>query len=371
MRHLGDVNSVEMKNLRRFAFAKVRDRPKNAGNFLNSDGGFIFSFTKNSLISHAIRPIDSEKYEVTPRIASTDERLTAVVIQGPLQPRDNFTLETVKIYKKIYPLSPIIVSTWNSESKKSLNELERAGAVLVVEKKPIDSGWGNIELQVISTASGLRYARDLGCKHVAKTRTDWRMYRPSALQCLNSLLELYPPADIGKQEHRIVASSMATLKHRIYGLTDIFQYGTVIDMMKYWENLDPDTQGKFQITQVPQIINGTPLVAEIYLCARYLEAIGVNLEFTLNQWWESLKNNFIVIDDAMIDGVWNKYDKTFENRFTRSYTLRGPLAIDHFDWLRLLKSDVSDWLDNGFQERWVEGEVTGMPYLNGISQISI
>jgi hypothetical protein len=118
-------------------------------------------------------------------------------------------------------------------------------------------------------------------------------------------------------------------------------------------------------------MNGTPLVAEIYLCARYLETIGFNLDFSLNQWWESLKNNFIVVDNAMLDGVWNKYDKSFENRFTSGYTLRGPLAIDHFDWLRLLNSDVPDWLDNGFQEKWVKGEVAGMPYLNGISQISV
>jgi hypothetical protein len=72
-----------------------------------------------------------------------------------------------------------------------------------------------------------------------------------------------------------------------------------------------------------------------------------------------------------LDGVWNKYDKSFENRFTSGYTLRGPLAIDHFDWLRLLNSDVSDWLDNSFQEKWVKGEVAGMPYVNGISQISV
>ena len=179
-----------MKKTLRVTFARVRDRPKNAGRFLNSDGGFVFSFTKNSLVSHCIRPIDSANYEVTHRLASDDERVTAVVIQGPLQSKDDFTLETVKIYKKIYPLSPIIVSTWHSESKKDLRDLERAGAVLVVSNKPINTGWGNIKLQVVSTESGLLCARELGCKYVAKTRTDWRMYRPSALQCLNSLLKI-------------------------------------------------------------------------------------------------------------------------------------------------------------------------------------
>ena len=143
------------------------------------------------------------------------------------------------------------------------------------------------------------------------------------------------------------------------------------DMLKYWENLSLAIPKKFKYLDDPQVINGTPLVAEIYLCARYIEAIGIDLDFSLKQWWESLKNNLIVVDNAMLDGFWNKYDMNFENRFTSTYALRGPLAIDHFDWLRLLSSDVSDWLDNGFQERWEVGEVKGKPVSNGISQISV
>ena len=355
----------------RFSFTQVRNTPLNAGRFLNSDSGFVLSLTTNSLVSHCIRPIDSASYEVTPRVGTDDERVTAVVIQGPLQSEEDFTLETVKIYKKIFPVSPVIVSTWSSESKKDLDALERAGATLVITDKPTKTGWGNIELQVLSTSAGLQRAKELGCQYVAKTRTDWRMYRPSALQCLNSLLRMFPSSDHGRQESRIVASSIATLKHRVYGLTDIFQYGSMPDMSKYWENLNNDVQGKFKQVDPPEILNDTPLVAEIYLCSRYLELIGLDLDFSLQQWWGSLKNYFIIIDNSMLDAVWSKYDKNFENRYTSAYTLRGPLAIDHLDWLRLMNSDVSDWENNGFKERWVNGEVSGMPYSNGISQISV
>ena len=355
----------------RFSFTRVRNAPERAGRFLNSDSGFVLSFTINSLVSHCVRPIDSANYEVTPRAATEDERSTAVVIQGLLQREEAFTLETVKIYKKIFPLSPIIVSTWSSESKKDLDALEREGAILVISDKPIKTGWGNIELQVLTTSAGLLRAKELGCQSVAKTRTDWRMYRPSALQCLNSLLRMYPPSDHDVQVNRIVASSTATLKHRIYGLTDIFQYGSIHDMIQYWNKLGHETKDKLKLVHPPEILNGTPLVSEIYLCARYLESIGLDLDFSLHQWWESLRNNFIVIDNFMLDAVWNKYDRSLENRYTNAYTLRGPLALDHFDWLRLLNSDVSDWQRNGFQERWAKGEVSGMPYSNGISQISI
>ena len=243
--------------------------------------------------------------------------------------------------------------------------------MLVASKKPTRTGSGNIELQVVSTESGLQLAKELGSKYVAKTRTDWRMCRPSALKCLNNLLEGYPPAENSRKENRIVATSIATLKHRIYGLMGIFQFGSIwghVEVLGEFESCNPK---KFKYLDDPQVINGTPLVAEIYLCARYIEAIGIDLDFSLKQWWESSKNNFIVVDNAMLDGFWNKYDMNFENRFTSSYTLRGPLAIDHFDWLRLLSSDVSDWLDNGFQERWDVGEVKGKPFSNGISQISV
>ena len=67
----------------RFAFTKVRNEPKRAGRLLTSDSGFILSVTSNSLVSHLIRPLDSQDYEVTPRVATEDERVTAVVIQGP------------------------------------------------------------------------------------------------------------------------------------------------------------------------------------------------------------------------------------------------------------------------------------------------
>ena len=83
-----------------------------------------------------------------------DERSTAVVIQGPLITWTDSTLETVKIYKRIYPLSPIIVSRGVPKAKK-LDELERAGAVLVASKKPTRTGSGNKELQGVSTESGL------------------------------------------------------------------------------------------------------------------------------------------------------------------------------------------------------------------------
>ena len=51
-------------------------------------------------------------------------RKTAIIMQGPLVRKDDFTVETVKIYGKLYPGAIVIVSTWNSESQELIGRLK-------------------------------------------------------------------------------------------------------------------------------------------------------------------------------------------------------------------------------------------------------
>ena len=48
----------------------------------------------------------------------------AVIIQGPIQENNEFLKQTIKIYKKIFKNSLIIVSTWESEDKQVIEELK-------------------------------------------------------------------------------------------------------------------------------------------------------------------------------------------------------------------------------------------------------
>ena len=41
---------------------------------------------------------------------------TAIVIQGPIAYDNNYTVETFKLYRLIYPNAPIVVSTWKGEA---------------------------------------------------------------------------------------------------------------------------------------------------------------------------------------------------------------------------------------------------------------
>ena len=47
--------------------------------------------------------------------AHSDE--VCIVMQGPLLARDRFTLETIKLFNRLYPQVTVIVSTWEDENK--------------------------------------------------------------------------------------------------------------------------------------------------------------------------------------------------------------------------------------------------------------
>ena len=66
----------------------------------------------------------------------------------------NFTIETINLYAKIYPNTPIIVSSWEEDIKKlkkHISGTRNQKIHLISNKKPEYVGYKNINLQAIST----------------------------------------------------------------------------------------------------------------------------------------------------------------------------------------------------------------------------
>ena len=80
-------------------------------------------------------------------------------------------------------------------------------------------------------------AKRLGATHVVKTRSDQRAYNPSLLSYLYNLLQVFP-VNAGEkiQKSRIIGTSLNTFKHRIYGLSDMFLFGEIDDLLLYWDS---------------------------------------------------------------------------------------------------------------------------------------
>ena len=53
----------------------------------------------------------------------------AIVMQGPVRTAENFTVETVKYYKRCYPGATVIVSTWTGSDTAAKAAAEALGAV--------------------------------------------------------------------------------------------------------------------------------------------------------------------------------------------------------------------------------------------------
>jgi hypothetical protein len=331
------------------------DKKTKGASITPKERGFVVSFIRDNYLTLHLRPkkasnVDSDTTELNDSFA--------IVIQGPIGKYYNFLFESIKLYKKTFPGATIIISTWDTEKKAILESIENLGVIVLLSNlASIPWGFGNINLQMVSAHKGIEYASNNGIKYCIKTRTDCRMYHNNIAAYLVSTLNSFPlnknPNSIG----RIVATSVNTCKYKVYGITDILLFGYTKDLELYFqpfknrsfeEELESYGFGKF-----PAIINGTPVVSETFLCARYLMNMGVKLDWTLEHWWECLKNYFIVIDADSIDLFWYKTDWPYEKRFYRSYASKSHRAVEFSDWLTLYTSKNISWSKVGYQEKWI------------------
>ena len=279
----------------------------------------------------------------------------AIVIQGPIIQKNNFTYETVKLYARQVGATSIILSTWENEQPAVLKQFEDLGITIILNQLPVYSGNQNINFQIANTHSGLVAAKKNGCKYVLKTRTDQRIYSPVALQLFKDLTTVFPYKGQAPQKERLIISSLGTIKYRLYGASDMLMYGNIDDMLNYWDvemdmrKLELKGPRDYTIKEFSQLRLG-----EMYFCSKYFEKMGYQLDWTLQQAWELLAKHFCVIDDSSIDLYWPKYDLRNEYRY-RYYFAHSLQAMTFSDWLSLHTESFhafpEEYLNEPFGER--------------------
>jgi hypothetical protein len=267
---------------------------------------------------------------------------SSIVIQGPLLKKIDFTYETIKLYAKQINPANIILSTWEDEDAMVLKQIEDLGITLLLNKKPPFNGNQNINLQIVSTYSGITKAKEIGAKHVLKTRTDQRICSTKALGLFDSLLNIFPfvgPA----QNEKLIITSLGTIKYRLYGAGDMLMYGNIDDMLNYWcinmdmRQLELKEASAYTIKEFSELRLG-----EMYLCSKYFEKLGYTLDWTLEQSWKLIAKYFCVIDDSSIDLYWPKYDIRNEFRY-KYYNKHSMQHVTFADWLFLYLDKVDQY----------------------------
>lgn len=260
-----------------------------------------------------------------------------IVIQGPIVKENDFTLETCKIYKKIFNNSEtIILSTWDTEDKKYLKNFEAIGVKVLLSKAPDFAGRANLNYQILSTMKGLKEGEKLGCEYAIKTRTDQRFYSTNLSRDLFNLLKIYPPSPNYNMHSRLVALSFNSFKYRYYGISDRFLFGNTQDMLKYW-NSPLDTKKYEEYKTIKQKDLWQQYCSETYIALHFLKNIGVTPEYTLKHTWKIYKDLFIFIDKEILDMYWPKY--TNLNSRWRLFRPNMLEEMRHSDWLNLYLND--------------------------------
>ena len=155
-----------------------------------------------------------------------------------------------------------------------------------------------------------------------------------------------------KLKSRIISCSVDTRKYRVYGFSDIMLFGSIENIDKYFEN-ESFEMGieKYNFGKYPSVINETPVVHEIFLCARFLKNCNIEIDWTLSDWWNKCRDIFCVVDPSTIDLFWFKFHWKFEQRFITNYTSNFTQSLQFSDWLNLY-SNQNYKFDENKKEKW-------------------
>ena len=262
-----------------------------------------------------------------------EEYSFCIVMQGPVITESNFTVETLKIYRKNFAKAILILSTWEI-SNTVRRELKKIDVHVIENKCPKFRGICNINMQIHSTREGILFAQKLGAEYVLKTRTDQRIYHPSLDAYLFSLIDTFPlTVNSSCQQKRLVGVSLNFMKYRLYGVSDMFLFGEINDMFLYWDvAFDerpkwPNAMGHNGYTWREQAMLRR---CEVYLSTEFIKKLGREVKFTLTDSFDFLGKHFVLIDKDAIRLYWHKY----------------TLNADRYHYFGLYDSEMSfnDWL---------------------------
>lgn len=290
-------------------------------------------FSAHFLTYHA-RPKSHDGVQLLkPYISHADDSVTAVVMQGPILLSNDFTFETLKLYGKMFPQTRLILSTWEDENAEELIKIRELGVDVVLNKKPTYAGPANINFQVVSASSGMKRAKEVGCRYALKTRTDQRIYSENSLRLCRGILELFPLKSKLCQKDRLVAFNLNTFKYRLYGISDMINFGNIDDMVDYWSPA-LDQRNISELGDAKTLYEfSRQRFAEVYFTTSFLAKIGRDINWSLEDSFSVIADHFCILNTSDIDLFWPKYTRK-EFRHV-GYKLIRTTQFEFSDWISL------------------------------------
>lgn len=258
----------------------------------------------------------------------------AIIIAGPLITKDDFTLNTLRLYRRNFPEAQLILSTWKNSCPKTIRKIEETKTEIVLSTPPENPGIANVNLQIKSTTAAFDCVRKFAPDYVMKTRTDQRIYSNTAVELCLAAIKTFEISGSGVQSERIVTIDLNTYKNRLYSITDMFNFGCTEDMIKYW-CVPFDNRQADECVQSDTLLEWAQMeLAEVYFTSNFMRCIHREILWTEDDYKAFLRDHFIVLPAAELDLYWPKYTrKEYRNR---SYHDHERAEVTFSDWLSLM-----------------------------------
>jgi len=233
----------------------------------------------------------------------------ALILQGPILLKNNFTYETVKYYNHLYPNLKIIISTWIGVDPILEAKFNFENVVILQSEKPTNAGNSNVNLQIKSTTEALLYAKQNGANFVLKSRTDQRIN--SFHDYFNYMLGIIMNFPIKANQciqNRLIICNLNMFKKRHYIISDMFMFGAINDMLLYW-NIPHQTEVREYEKEKSYLENN---FAEAYFVNSFLKKVNYNTLSTFEDSKSFYDTFFYILDKNVIDLFWYKYNHNYD-----------------------------------------------------------
>ena len=329
--------------IKRLLPATLKDGVKKYGYMIADSLLSIVERMTGQFYTFQSRPIRADRIWVDERDARRDYSEYAIVMQGPIKKKNDFTLETLKLYKKYFNNALIILSTWEGENTETIIAARSLGVEVILNKEPANPGYFNVNRQLTTAMAGLKRAATMNKKYALKTRTDQRMYHNKSLTFLSNLLKDFPLPTVGiKQRGRLIALGAYDYdtKPKLYHVYDNLIFGYTEDVMLYF--------GADFISDTPPVIDSlkerypdSPFTAEVYFFTEFLKKTGHILKNTPEDHLRSLAAHAILIDPRSLGWYWYKYFRFMQDQ-NMSQTYENKSHLGFVEWLNLFNSYQKD-----------------------------
>ena len=316
-------------------------------------------FYQNSIDNQLLYYRYNKATKITPQYNDSG---IGVVLQGPIEHKNDFTVNTLKFYRKVYPKIELVLSTWEGDLTSVEKEaLKKIDVKIIQNITPKYAGWGHINYQLLSSREGVRYLKNKGCKYVLKSRTDQIIRRCDFLKYFKLYVENIKPDDDKLNKRIVFLGCEFSHKYFPFHLCDYMTFGDVNDVFKMYDiplQKDGLKYVKHQglIEKIRKKIGKYELLdnvedniifkkwmrvcemhktSEVYITKSFYDIYLDDGKYDdeMMKYQDFIKKYTIIIDDTEIMLYWPKYLRRMYQE-KNYYSKTG--SMDHIYWMRLL-----------------------------------